>query len=307
MFLAAAAAGALTGGSWMFGHFHDTKHGNSSQQVTNATIAQNNVQESYSSAVITQLQTCATPQASANIIDVNGNFININDISQVLNDKQTSVCMYQAASQQEIQDEMTAQLAAQAQANAQAPLNFDGSILGGLLGQFSVHSGPLLNSVNIDTSSIQKSVAYVAANAIQNCSVNQGGSVDESGNACFGASGNAICVQGNFNNVSNVSQTANLDQVTQCFYSADNNQTMTQNFTALMQDAASATTTSSFTLLGWLVWFALFFVVIGVLLLAGRWLWSAIGSSSASTSSPLQQLLNGAGPESEDDAMMMAA
>lgn len=285
MFLAAGIVGAFAGGSAAYNSWFDPKHGNASTQVTNATIAQTNTQETYAKSVVNQIQTCATPQTAANILDVVGNFNNLSNITQNLTDNQTMQCVFAATNQQSIQNSLTADLVAQAQTDAAAPINVDATALGGLAAAFKLHSGPMLNSVDIDVNSIQKGVAYTVANQIQNCAATKGSGVNPAtGDACFGASGNALCVTGNFNSVTNVNQSADISLVQECFYNATNSQNIVSNLQATMQSAAAASTTSSFTALGWVVWIALFFVVVGLVILVGRWLWRKASAAYASSS-----------------------
>lgn len=272
--VAAAAAGAV--GYNFFQSHHQP------QEITTSNVSINDVQSSYAVATINNIQNCATPAAGQNILEMNGNFNNLNNITQNLTDTQTLQCTFQAVNQQTVQQELTNDLVAQAITNATAPLDVSGSVLFGLLGG-GISSGPLLNEANVNVSSIQQAVAYAVANSVQNCG-GQGNTDPNTGITSFpgtnGPNGNVISITGNFNTVDNIEQNANIDSVFKCIYSVSTNQAITQNLNSAVQATAKAVTVSNFTALGWIVFLAVFFIVIGLVLLLGRWLWRAFSPSS---------------------------
>jgi hypothetical protein len=272
---AALAIGAITAGTSAIVYEARKKTGRS-KEVTTATDTLSNVQSSYAKAVIDNVQTCAQGPSAANVISLTGNFNTLNNITQTLIDNQTLECSFTAVNQQKVQQSILSDLVAQATSNVTAPVDIDTPF-------GDAGNGPLLNSVDVDINSLQQAVAYTIANSVQHCGVSNGCVPDSSGSACFGCNdtGNALCVTGNFNQVQNIDQYANLNTLEQCYFSVTNNQAITQNLNSAMQATAKAATSNNFTALGWIVFFALFFILIGFVFIVLRWLWRKASDSSA--------------------------
>jgi hypothetical protein len=294
--LGGALLGALGAGSLFFG-------GNS-EQKTLSNVSLDDVQNTYATSVLTNMQNCGAIPAEVNVVDIVGNFNTATNIDQYLSNGSQMQCSFQANNQQAVQDNLVSELAAQAEANATAPLNADA-----LFGLFQLHSGGLLNEANVDVSQVQNAVATVITNQVQNCNSSNcnpecagslspncsgtqtsgcagmcapsAGSPCSSAN-CGSAYANMVCVDGNFNSVSNITQQLNVDWIKNCMYAESTTQNVTQSLQSQINAVANATTVSTFSAFGWLVYFAVFFVIIGALILAALFGYHVVTASRAS-------------------------
>jgi hypothetical protein len=270
------------------GHHSTTLNSLTAQQVQNI----------YADAQVTQLQNCGGIPSDENIIEVVGNFNNVEFINQLVQDGSTMNCTFQGASQQQVQDQLVAELTAQAESQANASNDYFGP-LGVAL------SGSVVNKVSVDATAVQNAVTQVITSQIQNCTSNScnpnsggAGTIGATGTpstACNGAmscpatgctscnppgSSNVVCVDGNFNNVTNVTQNMEVDWVKNCFYNAQVTQNVTSALQSQMNAISQATTNDGLTLIGWLLFACLIFVMLGALVLGGTYLYKRSPSTS---------------------------
>jgi hypothetical protein len=277
LILGALAAGAIGAGIGFFS--------SNNEQKTLSNVSLNDTQNVYATSILNNLQVCGAIPADQNVVSIIGNFNSATKISQYLSDQSKMVCSFQAQNQQDIQDSLVANLIAKAESNATAPLNASA-----FFGLFNLGGGSLLNKANVDVSSVQNAVATAINNQIQvcnnsNCSgqypVTGPPSPGQSqpgtgscGNVCYaasscaaestctgGANQNLVCIEGNFNNVSNIDQNLNVEWVNDCMYSESATQSINNSISASLNAAANATTIQSFTILGWLCYFFVFILL----------------------------------------------
>ena len=281
-----------------------------------SNVSLNDTQNVYATAILNNLQECNAIPSDKNVVSIIGNFNSATDINQYLSDQSQMVCSFQAQNQQQIQDNLVAEMIAKAESTATAPLNASA-----LFGLFKLGGGSLLNKANVDVSSVQNAVATTINNQIQVCNnsnctgqypvtgpaspgqapPNTGacGNVCYSSSACAtestctgGANENLICIEGNFNNIQNVSQNLDVAWIQNCLYSESATQSINNSLSSSITAAAGATTYQSFTILGWLVYFFVFFVIIGVLYLVARYFYRAYkGTSSTTTTATTPAML----------------
>jgi hypothetical protein len=82
--------------------------------------------------------------------------------------------------------------------------------------------------------------------------------------------------------VSNITQQLNVDWIKNCMYAESTTQNVTQSLQSQINAVANATTVSTFSAFGWLVYFAVFFVIIGALILAALFGYRVVTASRAS-------------------------
>ena len=256
------------------------------QQKTLSNLTAQEVQDIYASSVLTNMQNCGAIPSDQNVVDIIGDFNTATNINQYIQDGHQMNCTFQANNQQAVQDNLVAELTAKAVSSAASPINIDF-----LFGLLSLHQGGLLNETNLDVSSIQNSVSDIITSQVQNCNSTNcnptaAGAPGSSGqpispSACQGScyqtdcsSGcgyaNSVCIEGNFNSVSNITQNMDVSWVQNCLYSEATTQNTNNSLQASINAATSSATTTGFTLFGWVIFLAIFFIILGGLFILGR-------------------------------------